>query len=534
MRASFLSLPLLVCALAGCRSVAPAAQRPDILVILADDLGWSDIGCYGGEIETPNLDRLAAEGLRFTAFTNTGRCCPTRASLLTGRYAHQVGMGWMTAADLGRPAYRGELSSESVTLAEALRAAGYATAMCGKWHLTYQGHLREARESWPTGRGFERWFGTLAGSGSYFAPSELVRDGELVEAVPEGFYLTDAISDTAVRFIAEHHESAPEQPLFLYVAHNAPHWPLHALPEDIARYESRYADGWDALRAARHRRQIELGLLPAWLPLPERDADVPAWDSLEPGQRAEMARRMAVYAAQVDRLDQGVGRILAELERTGRLANTLILFLSDNGGCAEAISRGERDPALIGSAASFESYRRPWAHLSNTPLRLYKHWVHQGGIATPLIVHWPAGFAARGELRAEPGHVIDVLPTCLEAARAGLPPLPDGRQAPPLEGTSLVPVLAGRALEPRTLCWEHEGNRAVRVANWKLVSRDPDSPWELYDLSSDPAETRDLAAREPLVYASLASRWNAWARRCDVLPLDTRGWNERLQADPAR
>jgi len=525
---------LLVLFCAGCASVPAAPSRPDVIVVLADDLGFSDLGCYGGEIETPNLDRLAAGGLRFTQFTNTGRCCPTRAALLTGLYPHQVGMGWMTAADLGRPAYRGELAAECVTLPEALRAVGYRTAMSGKWHLTYQGHLTEARESWPTGRGFERWFGTLAGSGSYFAPDSLVQAGELVEQVDEGFYLTDALSDAAVRFVEEHHAATPDDPLLLYVAHNAPHWPLHAVAGDVERYEERYRAGWDVLRAERHRRQLELGLLPPRTPLPPRDPSVPAWDSLSTDRQLEMARRMAVYAAQVDRMDQGIGRLLAALEHTGRLQNALVLFLSDNGGCAERISRGDEDPARIGEPASFESYRRPWAHLSNTPLRFYKHDVHEGGIATPLIVHWPAGIAVRGELRHEPGHVIDLMPTCLELAGATLPDLSDGRPAPPLEGASLVPVFAGRSLEPRTLCWEHEGNRAVRVANWKLVARGIDGPWELYDLASDRTERIDLASRQRNLVASLATRWYAWAERCGVLPLDGRGWNERIEADPAR
>jgi arylsulfatase len=533
--------------LAGGASAAPdrdADPRPNIVIILADDLGYSDVGCSGGEIRTPNLDRLAAGGLRFTQFYNTARCCPTRASLLTGLYSHQAGIGHMMS-DRGAPGYRGDLNEQCVTIAEVLGAAGYRCYLSGKWHVTRQtgywsgkAQLTSIR-NWPLQRGFDRFFGTIHGAGSYWNPVSLTR-GNTPIAIPDGeaFYYTDAISDQAARFILEHHG---ESPLFLYVAYTAPHWPLHAWPEDIARYAGRYDAGWDALRAERHARMIEMGLVdPSWS-LSPRDRRVPDWqDAPHP---AWQRRAMEVYAAMVDRMDQGIGRIVNALERTGRLESTLIVFLADNGGCAEGgtafttggaskglsksvkvtrdgrpIHFGHYAEHMPGPPDTYQEYGRPWASASNTPFRLYKHFVHEGGIATPFIVHWPAGIASRGELRHQVGHVIDLMPTCLELAGAAYPEMVDGRAITPAAGMSLVPAFADEPLERQAVYWEHEGNRAVRAGDWKLVARGRKGPWELYDLRADRTETSDLATRFPDRVEQMAALWQAWAERCGVLP----------------
>jgi arylsulfatase len=496
---------------------------------MADDMGFSDIGSYGGEIETPHLDALASGGLRYTQFYNTGRCCPTRASLLTGLYAHQAGMGWMTRVDMGRPAYAGELSPSTVTLAEVLQAAGYTTHMAGKWHLTLDERMVEdaPRDSWPLQRGFEQYYGTLTGGGSYFEPEHLVRDNHHVPT-PEGFYHTVAVTDDTVRFIEEHTRERPGRPFFSYVAYYAPHRPLHALPEDIEKYRGRYDQGWDRVREERYRRMRGLSLGGDPWALSARDAR--PWDELSEREQHNMSRRMEVYAAQVDRMDRGIGRIVDALERTGQYENTLILFLSDNGGNAEP-EGGDDVTDALGSEASRQSYRRQWANVSNTPFRLYKHWNHEGGVATPLVVHWPAGLeTAPGALCVQPAHLIDVMPTLVELAKAEYPRSREARAIPPMEGTSLVPTFEGRSLGPRTLFFEHEGNRAVRHGSWKLVADGVDGPWELYDLAADRSETSDLAATQPEKAAELERLWMAWATRTGALPLDGTGWFDRVRA----
>jgi arylsulfatase len=409
----------LVCAILT-QQIASAASRPNIVLIMADDMGFSDIGCYGGEIRTPHLDRLAKNGLRFTQLYNTSRCCPTRASLMTGLYPHQAGMGWMTVRDLGREGYRGALNRTCVTVAEVLRDADYGTYMSGKWHLVLDKNWDGPKHNWPRQRGFDRFFGTISGAGSFWTPQTLTRDNERIEAPKDGFFYTDAINDHGVRFIEGHVARTPKRPFFLYVAHTAPHWPLHAKKADIARYRGRYRSGWDALREERRARMIELGIIEGSATLTERDVSAKAWKDLGEKRRDDMDLRMATYAAQIDCMDQGIGRIVSTLEKTGQLANTLILFLADNGGCAEGGIWGfDRNPnGVIGEDSSFSSYGLSWANASNTPFREYKHWVHEGGIATPFIVHWPAGFDARGELRKQPAHVIDILATCIDAAGA--------------------------------------------------------------------------------------------------------------------
>jgi arylsulfatase len=501
-----------------------AAARPNIVVILADDMGFSDVGCYGGEVETPHLDRLAANGLRFTQFYNTARCCPTRASLLTGLYPHQAGVPHMV--DNSRlPLEQRQLSRNAVTIAEVLRANGYHTAMSGKWHVC---PVDSYRTNGPLARGFERFYGMVHGAASYYEPVTLMRDEERITDLPAGFFLTDAIAESAARYI---HELARQpKPFFLYAAFTAPHWPLHAPKEDSDKYVERYRRGWDVLRAERHRRQVELGILED-LPLPPRDSEVKAWNEV-PSREWE-AQRMAVYAAQIERMDRGVGQIVQALRDTGSLDNTLILFLSDNGACAENLGpkmnalhvpkaapdggpmRLGNSPEIVpGGADTYASYGKPWAHLSNTPFRTYKHWVHEGGIATPLIAHWPQRIRNPG-LRKEPGHLIDIMATCVDVAQARYPREFAGHSIQPLEGRSLEPVFRGRSLGARPLFFEHEANRAVRFGEWKLVSRYP-GDWELYQISRDRGEQTNLALADPKRVQAMAERFEDWARRVGV------------------
>jgi len=547
----------------GC-GATDSTPRPNIVLIMADDMGFSDLGSYGGEIDTPSLDLLASHGLRFSHFYNTARCCPTRASLLTGLYAHQAGVGHMMGDD-GLPGYRGDLAANAITVAEALRAAGYGTYMSGKWHVTrhvgrWSGNDElTSTHNWPLQRGFDRFYGTIHGAGSFYDPITLTEGNTPVELEPPedpgspGYYYTDAISEYAVRFVREHAAGDRSgDPLFLYVAHTAPHWPLHALPEDIERYQGRYAAGWDAIREKRQERLIELGLIDQdWL-LAERDPRVPAWEEVPDRERPWFERAMEVYAAQIDRMDQGIGALVAALEETGRLDNTLILFLADNGGCAEvltdrwtglAIPRqaldggpvavGNDREVLPGPESSYQSYGPHWAHVSNTPFRLYKHWVHEGGIASPLIVHWPNRITEGGGIVGETAHVVDLMATALDAAGATRPANRTGSSSIPVEGVSLLPAFQAQPLDREAVFWEHEGNRAVRSGKWKLVSRYP-GPWELYDLVADRTEANDLALAEPEQVAALAALWNDWAARTGVVPWDEIRERRRVAREAAQ
>ncbi len=502
----------------------PAAgtpEKPNIIVILADDMGWSDLGCYGGEIDTPNIDSLARGGLRFTQFYNTARCCPTRAALLTGLYQHQAGIGHMVGND-GIPSYQGFLNDRCVTLAEALKPAGYTTLSTGKWHVG------SAPGQWPLDRGFDRFWGTPSGGGVYFKDTLLIRkevffvDGAKRIEPPEDLYVTDTFTDRAMAFVEEA-VTRTKQPFFLYLAHIAPHWPLQAKPADIAKYAGRYDEGWDAIRARRFERQRQMGLLPADAVLSPRDPQAGSWSDVPEAKRKELARRMEIYAAQVDSIDQNIGRLIARLKDLGQYENTLILFLSDNGCSAEGgpggFSRGI-EGAPIGTGRSYASGGLEWANASDTPFRKFKMATHEGGISTPLIAHWPAGIRARGELRHQAGHVIDVMPTLVELAGATYPETRDGRRILPPEGRSLVPALTGdNAPESRTLFWEHEGNKAVRQGDWKAVAKGR-GPWELYNLSRDRTELRDVAADQPAKTRELAALWQNWAGRCGVWEWD--------------
>lgn len=518
-----------------------AERRPNILLVLADDLGYSDLGCYGSEIRTPNIDGLAARGLRFTQFYNGTRCCPSRAALMTGLYPHQAGVGEMTG-DAGPdfPGYRGRLDAHTVTIAERLRAAGYGTYMVGKWHLN--------ADTGPIRRGFGEFYGMIGGFNSCWQEhpffTRLPAGRPTHTYASGGFYSTDVFADYALDLLADARK-AKDRPWFLYLAFNAPHFPLHAPEEDIRAYEQAYIRGWDSVRAGRLDRMKVLGLMPEGLALPPRgttprnafngrtgwaDREIPAWSELPPDRRADLARRMAVYAAMVTRLDRAVGRVVADLREHGELDDTLILVLSDNGACAEwdpfgfdgssgpnnVLHRGD-DLRTVGAPGSYVSYGSGWANASNTPFRLFKHYGHEGGIRTPLVVHWPARIRSSGELRTQPGHIIDVWATCAEVAGGVTPPAADGRPAPPSEGTSLVPAFADRPLARDQLAWEHEGHRAIRVGDWKLVAR-AGGPWELYDLATDPVEMNDRAAAEPARVNDLAARWESWARRVHAIP----------------
>ncbi|MBN8625236.1 MAG: arylsulfatase [Planctomycetes bacterium] len=545
-----------------------AGKRPNIVVIMSDDMGYSDLGCYGGEIATPNLDALARDGVRFTQYYNTARCCPTRAALLTGLYSHQAGIGHMMEdrSAVAGEAYAGDLSPKSVTIAEVLKPAGYATYAVGKWHVTKK--TRPAgdadKSNWPRRRGFDRFYGTIHGAGSFFDPNTLVRDDAFIspftdkEYEPQEFYYTDAINDHAARFVAEHQRDTPDKPFFLYVAHTAAHWPMHAKPADIAKYRGKYDSGYEAIRTARLEKMKRLGLLDSrWQAAPQAGD----WNQVE--NKAWETRCMEVYAAMIDCMDQGIGRLVETLRQNGQLENTLILFLQDNGGCAEGmgrngpyVARGDTptlsplsndylQPDMIpkqtrdgfpmrqgagvmpGGADTYIGYGQAWANVSNTPFREYKHWSHEGGISTPLVAHWPAGIPAAksandqeaGRMVRTPAHLVDIMATCIDLAGATYPTVREGQAVTPAQGVSLRPVLTASdaQLPKRLLYWEHEGNRAVRDGDWKLVSKHP-GDWELYDVAADRTEMHDLADRHPGRVKEMAAEWDAWAKRVGVRP----------------
>jgi arylsulfatase len=524
--------------------------KPNVVLILNDDMGYSDLGCYGGEIETPNLDRLAANGLRFSSFYNTARCSPSRASLLTGLHPHQTGVGILTY-DSGPEGYAGNLNHRCVTIPQVLQANGYRTYMSGKWHVA--SNLRKPTDTWPLQRGFDEFFGTIIGAGSFYDPNTLTRGNENVEheARAPGWFYTDAISDQAVAYIDAHPKQHPNTPFFEYVAYTAPHWPLHAHDDDIAKYKGRFDAGWDALREARLEKLVSSGILKPHWKLTARDPTQPPWSEAEQDEqfRAWTLRCMEVYAAQVDRMDQGIGRILAALERNGQLNDTLVVFLADNGACAEDIPEDVTVDELVeklmiarrttrsgepvqfgndvqrmpGPENTYQSYGTAWANLSNAPFRLYKHWIHEGGISTPLIAHWPNGIDQKhnGGLRHAPGYLPDIMATIVDATGSTYPQTFEGHAVDPLEGQSLLPVIAndGDVANRKPMFWEHEGNAAVRIGKWKLVKRYP-RDWELYDMDADRTELHDLASREPERAKEMAAQYAAWAKRCGVLDRD--------------
>lgn len=515
------------CLLPGCASAArlfghqAPKDNPNIILIMADDMGFSDLGCYGSEIHTHNLDRLAADGMRFTQFYNAARCCPTRASLLTGLYPHQTGMGNMVThgADTGSPGpYQGYLNDRCATIAEVLKRAGYHTLMSGKWHVG------ESRPHWPTDRGFDRFFGLISGAVNYFDVTkgnqkgikrQMAIDDRPYTPPKDNFYMTDAITEHAVNFVDQY--ARDNKPFFLYVAYTAPHWPLHAWPQDIARYQDKYLNGWDLLREQRYERMLKMGLIDKKWPLTPRDDGAIPWEDVRDKQLMDL--KMAVYAAQIDRMDQGIGRILARLHASGKSQNTLILFLSDNGGCAETGPLGfdHRNNGLPpGGVDSYMSYGLSWANASNTPFRLFKKWVHEGGIATPFIAYWPRVIKNKGSITHQPGHVIDIMATCIDIAGARYPKSFNDKKLLPLEGKSLLPIFEGRKRTPHDyLFWEHENHEAIRHDKWKLVARKP-GQWELYDLDDDRSEMNNLADKNPQIVRRLKSKYQQWAANCGV------------------
>ena len=501
------------------------ALRPNIILIMADDMGFSDIGCYGGEIQTPNLDQLAEHGLRYTQFYNTARCCPTRASLMTGLYAHQTGMGAMTRPTPLR-GYQGHINRNCVTIAEVLKQAGYATFMSGKWHLTEDKNklVTGSKHNWPRQRGFDRFFGTIAGAGSFYTPQTLTLDNAPITEFPKDFYYTTAIGEHGAQFIREHGADENDQPFFLYVPFTAPHWPLHALEKDIKKYRGKYLKGWDAIRAERHARQLKMGLVDQRWPISARHERAPAWETLDKAKQKEMDERMAIYAAMIDSMDQAIGQILKAVADLDQTENTMVLFLADNGGCDESGLYGfeRKKGGKLGTDSSFASYGLCWANASNTPFQFFKKDNHEGGIASPLIVHWPEGIKQKdhGKLRHEPTHVIDIMATAVQLAGAEYPARFRGHDILPLEGLSLLPTFEGKPLDRTALYWEHVGNRAVRSGDWKLVAntRFRKQEWELYNLRTDRTETVNLFNQREDKAQELKTLWQAWATRAHVLP----------------
>lgn len=557
--AGYLSLSLAGLCLGSTTADAGARppKRPNVIVILSDDIGYSDMGCFGSEISTPNIDKLAYNGIRFTSFYNTARCSPSRASLLTGVYPHQAEMGHLSSNNFPEPGYHDNLGKNVVTMAELFKQAGYSTYMTGKWHLAADMTLHGDHSNWPRQRGFDRYFGNLNGSANYYDPGTLISNNTFV-APGKNFYYTDAISDTTVKFIRQH---PTDRPFFFYIAYTAAHWPLHAPEKEILKYKGKFDSGWDSLRARRFSRLKKLGIISDKCVLTERSVTIPEWEK-EPMKEWQL-RRMEVYAAMIDVMDQGIGRIIGALEEKGELGNTVIFYMQDNGGCAEA--QGSDKPGMpltdeqkIPKPTSFDSvnfnkkplytrdgrfvrggkgvmagdgdtwvaYGEEWANVSNTPYRLYKQYAHEGGIASPLIVQWPSGIKHKGVLNRQLSHLIDIMPTCLEIASISYPGEYNGNTIVPYEGKSLVPAFSGKMIDREFLFWEHSGNRALRMGNWKVVSRVKNekvfsaevSKWELYNLEEDPSETINLAGRFPDKLKLMADRWEKEALRTKAKP----------------
>ena len=465
-------------------SMLPAAstQRPNIIVIMVDDMGFSDLGCYGSEIHTPNLDRLAAQGLRLTQFYNTAKCETSRQSLMSG---------------LWHPRYRKEPGRNFMTVAEVMRGAGYTTLMTGKWHI----------DGDPLSRGFDHYFGHLSGATDFFKGDNSFRLDDQRFTVPEqGFYNTDANTDYAMRFVTDAVKEKKEKPFFLYIAYNAPHYPLQAPKEEIEKYRGKYRIGWDELRRQRYARQLEMGLIDAKWPLSPRPGDVKPWTELNAGEQDDQDLKMATYAAMIDRLDQNIGRLMAKLEELGVDQNTVLMFFSDNGGCP--FDRNKKNQIPPWQGGGHWTYDASWAGASNTPFRWYKQNNHEGGISSPMIVHWPAGIAKGGGFVKTPAHLVDILPTCAALAGTQRPVEFAGTKLAPLNGQSLVPLLQGGSIEERTLFWTYSNNRAIRQGPWKLVSA-VGGPWELYHMEADRSELTNLAASEPERVRELSAAWES-------------------------
>ena len=539
---------------AGEASFSETPEKPNIVVIMADDLGFSDLGCYGGEVDTPVLNGLAENGLRFNAFYNTSRCCPSRAALLTGQYPHQAGIGQMTM-DRNLPGYRGRLDEQTVTLAEVLKTAGYQTGMVGKWHvsptedlggneqLEWLNHQTEKEtfsdlDTYPTARGFDKYYGNIWGVVDYFDPFALVNGTEPVKEVPEDFYYTDAIGDSAVAYVD--HFVKEEKPFFLYVAHCAPHWPLMAPEEEIKKYEHVYDEGWQKIREERYKKLIEKGIFKGdttklsefmFPDLKWAENENENWDS----------RAMAVHAAMIDRMDQNIGKLIDKLEATGQLDNTVIMFMSDNGASSERPSQygigfdrpsetrdcrkihypvKKSEEHLPGPETVMSGIGAVWANVANTPFRYWKARVYEGGITSPFIVHWPAGIKEQGAVKSQAAHIIDIMPTLLELSGATYPKEFNGNTIHPYMGESMVSAFTNTEEAPinETLFWEHFGAAALRQGDWKLVKLDGNADWELYNLKEDRTEMNNLAAKYPERLKAMQKEWNAMAKATDVFP----------------
>lgn len=494
-------------------------DRPNILLILADDMGFSDLGSWGSIIDTPNIDRLANNGVKFSQFYNSARCSPTRASLLTGLYPHQTGVGHLATSHFDAPGYQGYLDQNCVTIGTALKKAGYKTMMTGKWHVGTE------KSAWPSNRGFDYFFGEHSYVDDYFKPTHrLFRNGNVVEPHGKNWYSTDVYTDKALEFMNNGEKA--DDPFFLYLAYNAPHFPLQAFQEDIDKYRGRFMKGWDHFRRQRYNRMADMGIISREFDLPPRDDGAAGWhDPVPPFEDVEDKKRwdlkMASYAAQIDRMDQNIGRVLDRLEERGEMDNTLVLFLSDNGGCAEDwINRQNPKGVKPGGRECKLAYGLPWAQVSNTPFRLYKRWVHEGGISTPLIAHWPNQIKNAGRTSNEVGHVIDIMATCLDAAGAEYPQTNNGHNITPLEGKSLVPILNSRSRDGHDVIgWEHEGNRAFRKGNLKISSRDRfgREHWQLYDMENDRTEMHDLSRQYPKKKKELIKGYQKFADRTGIV-----------------
>ncbi len=500
---------------------------------MVDDLGYSDFGAYGSEINTPTIDKLASEGLRLREFYNNSICAPTRASLITGQYHHKAGVGYFNV-NLGLPAYQGWLNKESLTFGEVLKQAGYRTYLSGKWHVGNDSLY------WPNQRGFDHFYGFINGASNYYdispykdhvPPVELVEDNKRINLEP-GKYLTDEITNHAISYIDEatNKPAKSTQPFFLYLAYNAPHWPLQAPAEDIAKYKDRYAIGWDSLRKERLAKQIKLGIADSKQAIAAHDPEVVPWQSLTYDEQQLWQRKMEVYAAMVDHVDQSLARILAELKRLKVDDNTLIVLISDNGAQGGLIPTGRKRPRSsgpIGSAGSYDYQEQNWAYVSNTPFRNYKATPYEGGISAPFIAWYPKKIKA-GTIAKGTAHLIDLAPTFYDLAGANYPETFKGVKTNPLPGLSLANLLFQGTELPaeRPIFWERAGNRAVRRGQWKIVSIFPQNKWQLFNLETDRGETTDLAAKHPDIVADLNAEYEAWAKRTDVEPY------EKLQLRP--
>ena len=504
-----LILPLAVCAAQA--SYIHGKNKPNIVLIMCDDMGFSDLGCYGSEINTPNIDRLADEGIRFSNFKNTGRSCPIRAALLTGRYQHEAGIGWMAEVDEHRPGYRGQIDSKYPTIAELMKDCGYSTYMSGKWHVTTFGGFNAPNGSYPVQRGFDRYYGCLYGGGSYYKPSPIYNNLQKVTELPDDYYYTNAISDSAVAFV-ERHDA--QKPMFLYVAHYAPHLPLQAPEKYIQRSMNRYKVGYDVLREKRFGRLKEAGLIPQDMELPVFDKEFngkrPAWEELNEGQRQKWVRDMATYAAMIEIMDECIGKLIQTIEDKGMMDNTVFLFLSDNGSTSEG--------GFI---------KQLMADLSNTPYRSYKRWVFQGGISSPLIMRFgkDTGIEPEGSICNQTSHIIDLIPTCISIAGGKYP---SSKDVSPLEDISLLPSVEKGKLKERTLFFEHQTSCAIIDGEWKLVRMDSEKHWELVNLKDDPLETKDLAKEKPEIVERLEAKRVEWGNTHKVFPLESKPWGERI------